>query len=225
MRDWWISIKKNLILSRPDTSRASHLQTFLFSAPCFCHMYTFLPLVLSSYSTQPAQTPQSSFKSFLNTQHLAKFHLPFPLADHSSSVSLEWQQHTFKIPSPWAPALLLIAFAHWALQISPPSLLRSLPVCVCGLCPWISMHMSNLLASARLPGSNPELANTAFMEGAFSLSHRGTNTPAPAATTWPTCCVINTRCKIWPRWFILEVTACSNKLLFNSTIQRCNLRY
>lgn len=63
------------------------------------------------------------------------------------------------------------------------------------------------------------------MEGALSPSSlRDSNVSAPAATTGPPCCIMNASCKSWPRWFILEVTACSNKLLFNSTIQRCNLR-
>lgn len=63
------------------------------------------------------------------------------------------------------------------------------------------------------------------MERALCLSLQGAKEPAPAAApTGPACCIINTSCKIWPLWFILEVTACSNKLLFNSTIQRCNLR-
>jgi len=82
---------KNLILSRCDTSRASHLQPFLFcfSIPCLCHAYTFLHLAPSFCSAQSAQSLQSSFKSFLNTQQMAKFQLLFHLDDRSSSASLE----------------------------------------------------------------------------------------------------------------------------------------
>lgn len=81
---------------------------------------------------------------------------------------------------------------------------------------WVFTHVSNMWAPVRLPGSSSWLTNRALKEGALSA--------ISAATSGPTYCIINTSCKIWSRWFILEATACRNKLLFNSVIQRCNLR-
>lgn len=135
---------KKSYLIRPDASRASQ------------------PLLLLCSLPQPHLHLPSSCSQFL--QHSAcqiffrvwpSFNCFLPWLTCPALRLFEWQQQQFKTPAPWAPALLLTASAHFAFQLSPFSMLQSLLLHACGLCPWISAHVSDVLASVKLPGSNP----------------------------------------------------------------------
>lgn len=154
----------NLILSRLDESRASHLQLlFCFSVP--------LPQTHFALS-YPALLSLSNLLSYISrpclTQHLAKFQLLFPLDDLFSSVS--WvitaiiQNMDSLGSSPAAHCFCPVsssAFSPCTAVVPSFAWLWALSLSFCSRVMW---------ASVRLPGSSSWLANRALKEGALSPS-------------------------------------------------------